>query len=474
VIVVLVYIRQFICQASHHHNMTWGSLNEYPKAVVHIDGDAFFVSCEIARRPELRGKAVVTGAERGIASAMSAAAKRLGITRGMPIFQMRKLCPELVVLPSDYELYSLYSLRMFEIVRRFTPVVEEYSIDECFAELSGMRRVHHASYEEIARRIKHELETELGMTFGVGLAPTKVLGKVATSLAKKARVVGRGDGFLALPSRDVPGALACFPIEKVWGIGPQTAALLAGHGVKMAGQLAEKTDTWVNKVLTKPGVQIWHELRGTCIHPVCAGARPPQASIQKTKTFTPPSCDPSTIFAQLSKNVENACIKARRHGLAPSRLSFFVKTGDFRCYGHEIKLSRPSVLPSELLACIEPFFHGLLRRGETYRATGVTLSHLSGEGAGQLDLFGATLRAENVREVYKAVDEIAAKYGKHSVFLASSFWAHGSRASKRSEAMGESSTSISPKRKEPPRSAARFQGETPRRRVGLPYLGEVG
>lgn len=114
-------------------------LQAFPRAILHIDGDSFFASCEIARDPSLKGKSVVTGRERGIASSMSYEAKARGVTRGMQIHMIRKICPDAIIIPSDYETYSLYSKRMFEIVRRYTPDVDEYSIDECFADLTGLK-----------------------------------------------------------------------------------------------------------------------------------------------------------------------------------------------------------------------------------------------------------------------------------------------------------------------------------------------
>ncbi|MCZ6875870.1 MAG: DNA polymerase IV, partial [bacterium] len=154
------------------------SLRSFPRAIIHIDADAFFAACEQARDPRLKGKPVVTGRERGIASAVSYEAKALGIKRGMRIQEIRDICPDIIHLPSDYETYSLYSVRMFSIVRRHTTQVEEYSIDECFAEITGLRRPRRMSYEAIAAHIKQDLERSLGITFSVGLAPSKVLAKI--------------------------------------------------------------------------------------------------------------------------------------------------------------------------------------------------------------------------------------------------------------------------------------------------------
>ena len=104
------------------------ALHALARAILHIDGDAFFASCEQSRRPKLQGQPVVTGKECGIAASMSYEAKARGVTRGMRLPEIRKICPEAVILPSDYETYSLLSKRFFAIVRRYTPEVEEYSV----------------------------------------------------------------------------------------------------------------------------------------------------------------------------------------------------------------------------------------------------------------------------------------------------------------------------------------------------------
>lgn len=172
------------------------SIHGFPRAIVHIDGDAFFASCEQARDPKLKGKPVITGKERGIVASMSYEAKALGVTRAMRIFEVKKICPQAVILPSDYETYSLLSRRFFSIVRRYTPDVEEYGIDECFADLTGLRRAQRMNYITMAQKIKEALDTELGFTFSVGLAPNKVVAKIGSKWKKPS-------GLTAIMARDI-------------------------------------------------------------------------------------------------------------------------------------------------------------------------------------------------------------------------------------------------------------------------------
>lgn len=429
------------------------SITTYPRAILHIDGDSFFAACEVAKNPRLRGRPVVTGKERGIVSAASYEAKALGISRAMSLHEVRKKFPEAVILPSDYETYSIFSRRMYEIVRRYTPALEEYSIDECFADLSGMRRVNKMGYEDMASHIKHTLQLELGITFSVGLSTSKVLAKIGSKWRKP-------DGLTFIPLRKAHAYLAKVPVENVWGIGPNTGLFLKKHMIQTALQFAMRPEQWVQENLSKPFYELWRELRGDSVLELVEKARVP-LSISKTRTFTPPSKDASFVHAQLSKNVENACIKARRYNLAATRVFFFLKDQEFRYKGFEIKLSHASNVPSDILRALGEYFPQVLRRGAAYRATGVVLSDLEDAGRAQLDLFGSVLRTEGLQQVFGSVDTLRERYGKHAVFLASSF-----RAMKEPQFLGERGEQVD-------RIQELFPGETVRRRLKIPLLGEV-
>lgn len=425
----------------------------FPRAILHVDGDSFFASCEIAKDPKLRGKLVITGKERGIVSSMSYEAKSRGVTRAMKLSDVRKLCPDAVILPSDYETYSLYSKRMYEIVRRYTPDVEEYSIDECFADLSGMRRVNHMSYEDMSMRIKHELDSELGMTFSVGLSVNKVSAKIASKWRKPS-------GLTIIPANMLHIYESKLPIGKVWGIGSQTSAYANKLGIFNAYDFAMKDMAWIADKFSKPFVEIWRELRGEYIQGLTIGEKHDYASISKTKTFTPPSTDKSFVYSQLSKNVENVCIKLRRHELYTSKFAFFLKTQNFNYSGLELKLAQSVSTPQEILEAIEERFDDVWRKGVEYRATGIVLMDISHATGQTNDLFGYGNRIERMRSVYGAVDRISEKYGKHSVFLGSSFRAinEGAHRGDRSQAPWRH------------RNIVRGEGA---KRIAIPFLGKV-
>jgi DNA polymerase-4/DNA polymerase V len=430
------------------------SLAEFPRAILHIDGDCFFASCEIALNPKLKGLPVITGKERGIASSMNYEAKAMGVTRGMRLSDIKKVCPSAIILPSDYETYSLFSIRMLDIVRRYTPAVEEYSIDECFADLTGLRRPLNLPYETMAHRIQRDLNNELGMTFSVGLAPTKVLAKAASRWKKPA-------GLTIIPGYSIHSYLKNLPVEKIWGVGPATAAYLNKCGVITALDLASKEKGWIKNHLTKPHFEIWEELRGNSVNQVNTQQKNDCQSISKTRTFTPASNNKEFVFSQLSKNVENACIKARRYQLFCKKFCFFLKTRQFRYYAAEVLLDRATSVPSEIIGMARKYFNEVYKTETLYRATGITLLDLSHELPSQMDLFKKSAKAEKFTRIYEQVDTLSDKFGKHTVFLGSSMDAMASHQHE-----GDRGDAAS-------RKKTLFNGETKRQRLGIPFLRSV-
>jgi len=426
-------------------------ISSWPRAILHLDADAFFASCEQAIHPELRGKPVICGKERGIVAAASYEAKARGVSRGVRLSDVKKLCPDAIILPSDYETYSLFSVRMFEILRRFSPDVEEYSIDEAFVDLTGLRRSFHGPYDSIALKMQETIEQELGLSVSVGVSLSKVLAKIGSKHKKP-------HGLTMIPGRDIHLFLEKLPVEKVWGIGPNTAAYLGKHGITTALQFAQQDERFVTTYLSKPYQEIWHELNGRSVYPVTTETKSSYQSISKAKTFTPPSTDEAFVFAQLSKNLENACIKARRYHLAAQRLVIFLRQQDYRSTGAELKLSRPTAYPVELYTLLREGFRDLYRPNTPYRQTGVVLSGLVAESSVQYGLFEDIAKIDRMAKVYASIDELSQKYGKHAV-------QHGASLPTKLQAQHEGERGDVPVRR-----GDLFKGENKRQRLGLPML----
>jgi DNA polymerase-4/DNA polymerase V len=391
------------------------------RAIIHFDGDSFFASVEQVMNHRLRGLPVVTGGERGAITAVSIEGKRLGVTRGTPLREARIICPNLVVVTSDYTSYSIFAHRMYSIVREFTPKVEEYSIDECFADVTGLDQKYGMSYPDIARMIKAKLEANLGLTFGVGLGPNKVIAKAASKHRKPA-------GFTHVPTADIPDFIRDISVGKLWGIGSSTSIQLGKLGIRTALDLAQKDERWLfEHSIVKPVRLIWHELRGGFAKPLNHPADDDIGSIIKSRTFNPPSSDRAFVLSQLSKNIEGACIKARRHGVKAGHARFYLKTQQFTYRAVDFTLTNPIDTPSELLRIVERRFDEAFVPGTTYRATGISLSALVPKAHVSGNLFGNSVDSgmsdEKSAGLFTVVDDMSRKYGSGTVFLASSLGA---------------------------------------------------
>ncbi len=384
------------------------------KTILHMDGDAFFVGVEMAKNPKLKGKAVVTGEERGIVSALSYEAKAIGITRGMPIFRVKRDFPQVIILPGDYEAYGRYSQMMFDIVRRYADEVEEYSIDECFADLTGLEGPLKMTYLQIAERIKKEINDELHLSVSIGLAPNKVLAKVASKWIKP-------NGLTVIHLDNVSDFLRQTPIEKIWGIGSRTSEFLQKRGIKIAWDFINQDLIWLKNNLSKPYEILWRELKGEYLMKIDSAPKTVYSSIQKTHTFHPATNDKIFLLSQLSQHLEEACAKARYYKLAPKEISFLLKDQDFKYLVKIIKLSTPTNAPEILISLAEKWLKEITLSRTLYRTAGVILQGLVSSSVSQGELFGGSEKAYKFETVHRQIDELENKFGKKIIRLGSSF-----------------------------------------------------
>ena len=382
--------------------------------VAHFDGDSFFVSCELLRRPDLRGKPVVTGGERGVVTSMSLEAKRLGVRRTTPCFEVRKTHPNVIILESSFELYAATARRVFSIVGEYAMALEEYSIDECFALVAS---------PEVARKAKQELEDSTGVTFGVGVARTKTLAKVASRLAKPA-------GFRALiDDEDVRGVLTEFPIEAVWGIGPRTSAALRARGIATAAELAQARG--IEERFSVNVARTARELSGRFELPLVEDASTkfmesyatpgtPQASVTSSRSFHPPVSNVDELRCRVREHVDAACARVRAMGKAARRVDIFLRDESYRTVSAHARIEPASASP---IGCIDAARRALaaaLSPGNSYRTVGVTFTEFVERGVHQEDLFsngeragvGLAARREAVAD---AVDALRHRLGPDAI-----------------------------------------------------------
>lgn len=393
------------------------STRSFPRAIVHFDADSFFASVEQSLDHTLRGKVVVTGGERGAATSVSIEGKKVGLYRGMTLKEMKRLCPEVIIVPGDYTAYSIYARRMYSIVREFTSDVEEYSIDECFADITGLRAKYHMPYEGIALMIKERLQADLGITFGVGLGPNKTLAKIASKINKP-------DGFASIPAKNAHTILAYVPIGTVWGLGYATSLRFEKLGIKTAFDFAEKEEWWLKlHAVSKPYRDIWLEMHGHYVRPLSKSVHDSIGSILHSRTFKPTS-DKQTLISALAHNIEGVCIKARSHSVKGKTCRFYLKTQEFTYAGKNLSMSIPLNDPREFMRLVEMHFNSVYEVGTIYRATGFGLYSITPDTAMTPDLFGESARVASTSSIFVAIDALNKKYGRNTIHLGASHAAH--------------------------------------------------
>ncbi len=400
--------------------------NDAKNLFLHADGDSFFVACELTREPELKGLPVIVGGDRGIAVAMSLEAKRLGVTRGMPVFQIKKLYPQVIILNHHFDLYRDISKKMQQILSAYFLEMEEYSIDECFALVQPFEVKYYGppapdkggragGEESLMKKLKNEVESTLGVTYSFGLARTKTLAKQASKLNKPNGLV------MLLTKEDETRALKATPVENIWGIGRQTVPKLKYLGIKTAYDLVNYSDAVISKKFSKPMLVLKKELAGEQIMEVHSNIDPrDQKSIQSTSTFHPSSTDSKIIRREIAENAEHACESAREIRLFTNKVSFFVKTTEFKYHFGEVKLPEYTSDPGIILAAIEPKISKLLATKRKIRSTGVILHNLIRQENAPRDLFGGQDKAFKNLAVEEVADKIRAKYGHDAIKRASS------------------------------------------------------
>lgn len=446
------------------------------RIIMHIDGDAFFAMCEVSRRPDLRGKPVIVGAEKGIATALSYEAKALGITRSMPIFHIKKYWPQVICLPADFELYTSMSMRMKIIMRRFVSKLEEYSVDECFADITddvAHLQLHSESHSDLhsephsdsrtdlhpyisfAQKIQDTLESELGITYSIGIGSTKVRAKIA-SKQKKPR------GITYLHDEAFTGLASKLSIGSVWGIGKSSIAHFAMRGISTVHDFLSMKESLVQEYFSKPHQELWHELHGRSVLQV-ETEHEIQKSFQHTRMFEKPCKSKDHILAELAYHTEIVCERARYHASEGKKVYWFLKTQGMQYIRDEFVLPRATTSPAECMSTIRKRFDTVFIPGLVYRSCGVTLANITPTNVQTGNLFftepqntgvsgsssttGISVASSSSDEVYKVADTLQAKYGKRLVHLASSL---------------KSSTYM--------RDAVRTEQTE---RFPLPYLGEV-
>ncbi|HUV47098.1 MAG TPA: DNA polymerase IV [Candidatus Bathyarchaeia archaeon] len=368
-------------------------VRSWPTAILHLDADAFFASVIQAVKPQLKGKPVVVGKERGIATAFSYEAKKLGVRRGMTFSQIKKTCPQAIFIDSDYEIYSLFSQKMFTIIRSFFPMVEQYSVDEGFVDLKGLKRPLNSSYQQMAKAVKEKIENSLGITVSVGVSLTKSLAKLASSSRKPS-------GLTLVDGLNIENFLAKIPVQDVWGIGENTAAYLRKNDIQTALDFTSQKEIFIEQHLTKPFLEIWDELRGNQIYNLNPYPKESYKGMSKSQTFYPATNNVHIVWAQLLNNIESVFKRARMFNYRVGKIFIFLKTQQFNYQVRSIKLLEKTCFPLLIREQLKQAFSQIYQRNTLYRATGCHLTDLEEQTTWQPSLFTDRVAEEKAKRLY--------------------------------------------------------------------------
>ncbi|MEX2207270.1 MAG: DNA polymerase IV [Myxococcota bacterium] len=379
------------------------------RAILHADMDAFFAAIEQRDDPGLRGKPVVVGgsSSRGVVAAASYEARAFGIHSAMPSAQARKLCPQAIFVRGRMFVYRRESKRIFAVFERFTPSVEAISVDEAFLDLTGTEALF-GPPERTAARLRQEVRAETGLAVSVGLAPVKLVAKIASDLAKP-------DGMLIVRPGESRLFLAPLPVGRIWGVGPVTRARLERVGILTIGDLAGRSDAELLALLGSFGPQAARLARGEDAREVEPYRE--AKSYSEENTFESDVASVVTLERAIRAHAEAVARRLRNDGLRARGVHLKLKLarplggGRFPMLSRSCTLDAPSDDGAELAAagC------ALLARAaleEPVRLVGLGASLLEPIGPEQLSLLDTSAEGRERRtRLNAALDAIRARFG---------------------------------------------------------------
>ena len=379
--------------------------------------DAFYPSVEQRDRPELRGLPVIVGGagRRGVVSSASYEARRFGVHSAMPTGEARRLCPEGIFLPGDMARYVRESKRIFEIFRRFAPLVEGLSLDEAFLDLTGSERLL-GSARDVGQALRRAMRQETGLAVSIGIASVKLVAKIASDLAKP-------DGLLEVAPEQEKAFLAPLPIGRLWGVGPVAEAKLVAAGLRTIGDLANADAKRVESLLGSHGQGLARLARGEDARPVDPVRAP--VSISEESTFAGDVSERALLEATALTHAEAVAKRLRREGLRARTVVLKLKLAQRRRPGPRgfDLLTRRATLPTATDDgdALYREARRLLERAslaEPVRLLGVGVTGLEPYAARQSGLFDEPVADARRDRLNRALDAVAERFGAGSVVRA--------------------------------------------------------
>ncbi|OLE56450.1 hypothetical protein AUF72_00295, partial [Euryarchaeota archaeon 13_1_20CM_2_64_92] len=321
-----------------------------PRVIFHVDMDAFYVSVERRGNPALIGKPVVVGANpkggkgRGVVMAASYEARQLGVKSGMPISMAWHKLPQATYLRPNYDLYMAASESVIEVLRSFADVLEHVSIDEAFLDITS--KVH--GFDDVAAyaaKVKAAVREKEGLACTIGVGPNKSIAKMASDMAKP-------DGLKVVRPEEVTAFLEPLPVTKISGVGPKTAQVLEGVGIRTIGELARFPGAELKKLMGKNSIWLWAIARG--IEELPVEERPDPKSISVERTFDKDVTDWAKVESTIRDVARNVFLRARAQGATFRTVGIKIRFEGFQTHLRERTLGS-HVLDEKVLTevCVE-------------------------------------------------------------------------------------------------------------------------
>ena len=374
-------------------------------SIAHFDLDSFFVSVELLKAPELKGKAVIVGGhnERGIVTTCSYEARKFGVHSAMPMKTAMRLCPHANVISGTYADYSKYSKWVTDIIASKAPLFEKASIDEFYVDLQGMDHYFNALQWTIALRDLIINETGLPISFGIG--KNKMVAKMATNEAKP-------NGFLQVSLGKEKEFLSTLEVDKIPGVGEHTTSILNYHGIRLIKDIHNSTSDEFEKLLGKSGIDLWIKAQGD--HTSVIKQYREQKSISKENTFHENVLDVDFLMNQIVRMTEKILFELRKEQKSAGCVTVKIRYPDFETVSRQVSIHHTSA-DDEIIPVAKDLFNKLYKKGNPVRLLGVRVSDLTNDSI-QTNLFQNT---ERKSVLYKAIDGVKNRFGTSSVFRAS-------------------------------------------------------
>jgi len=382
-------------------------IREGMSAILHVDMDAFFASVEIRDHPELEGKPVIVGGRadaRGVVAAANYIARTFGVHSAMPVSTALRLCPEAILLPPRLERYSEVSHQIRAIFERFTPVVEPLSLDEAFLDVSGSINLF-GSAQTIGHRIKTMIRDELGLTASIGIAPNKLLAKIASDLEKP-------DGFVIVPVDGIQAFLDPLPVSSIQGVGRVAMRKLKSIGIHKIAELRKTTRKQLEPLFgRKTGRHLLACAQGVDTRPVVPDRE--AKSISHERTFPKDIDQEDVLHSTLLDLTGQVMRRLRNSGKLARCVELKLRYADFSTIARSRRLAAPTDVTSEIWRVLEQLVQHHWN-GQPVRLAGMGVSELQHPEARQADLFLEEKHAHQ-QKVDRVEDEVRERFGKQAI-----------------------------------------------------------